>query len=109
MPWIGDERFAAVLFYATAADQTMRAGGTMGGGLSTKILWWVASGGDDLLIRGTEARSGRTFTQQVTGIGGGQFPSVPVVPSAGCWTLTETVAGRTVGAITIPVAAAVGR
>ena len=50
----------------------------------------------------------RSFTQSVAGIGGGQFPSVPVVPSKGCWTLTESVGGRTVGEITIPVVAALG-
>lgn len=105
---MGDGRFAAVLFYARGIDITMRAGGEMAKGSSTKILWWVASGGDVLTIRGKETVSGRSFTQTVTGIGGGQFPSVPVVPVRGCWTLTESVGGRDVGEITIPVTGPLG-
>lgn len=102
-PWMGDARFTAVLFYANGADPTMRALGRMRTGTSTKIFWWVAGGGDVMTVRGEELASGRTFRQVMTGIGGGQFPSVPVVPSAGCWTLTESIDGRDVGAITIPV------
>jgi len=84
----------------------MRAGGRMSPGFATKIFWWIPDGGDTLVIRGVEAASGRHFIQTVAGIGGGQFPSVPVVPGKGCWTLTESVGGRTVGAITIPVSTA---
>lgn len=106
-PWMGSDDFVAYLFYPLATtDPTMRAGGRMSAGMATKVFWWVRSGGDTLVIRGVEATSGRTFTQTVVGIGAGQFPSVPVLPGAGCWTLTESIAGKTVGAITIPVTTA---
>lgn len=107
-PWMGDARFGAFLFYAGGADPTMRAQGRMTASLRTKILWWVTGGGDVITIRGREHGSGRTFSQVVQGIGGGQFPSVPVVPTAGCWTLTESVDGQDVGAITIPVIGPLG-
>lgn len=104
---MGDDGFVAVLFYADGADPTMGTGGRMTGrgSLVSKIFWWVPGGGNDLVIHGRERATGRVFTQAVSGIGGGQFPSVPVVPAAGCWTLTETVGGRTVGAVTLPVSA----
>lgn len=105
-PWMGDARFAAVLFYASGSNPTMRARGKMTKTQTTKIFWWVAEGGNTLVVRGKERASGRSFSQVVEGIGGGQFPSVPVVPSAGCWTLTGSIGGREVGAITIPVVAA---
>ncbi len=106
-PWMGSDHFVAYLFYTVGTtDPTMRAGGRMSPGLSTKIFWWIPDGGDTLVIHGVEATSGRSFTQRFAGIGGGQFPSAPVVPSEGCWTLTESIAGKTVGAITIPVTTA---
>jgi len=107
-PWMGDARFAAVLFYAAGDDPTMRAQGRMAAGQTTKVFWWVAAGGDTMTVQGREQRSGRTFSQVMEGIGGGQFPTVPVVPSAGCWTLTVSVSGRDVGAITIPVTGPLG-
>lgn len=106
--WMGDTHFFAFLFYTATNDPTMRAGGQMSQGFATKIFWWIPGGGNTLVIRGVEATSGRSFTQSVDGIGGGSFPSIPVVPSKGCWTLTESVGGRTAGAITIPVIAALG-
>ncbi len=101
--WMGDNRFAAVLFYADGPDPRMRAGGQMNATRSTKIFWWSASGGTRLVIHGREAATGRTFNQAVDGLGAGQFPSVPVIPGPGCWTLTEDVDGSTVDSITVPV------
>lgn len=101
-----DGRVVAVLFFASHRGVTMRAGGRMTPELQTKILWSIqGAGGDPLVLRGHEP-SGRTFTQRVTGIGGGQYPSIVVVPSKGCWTLTATVAGQAAGSITVPVIAA---
>lgn len=103
-PWMGDRDFAAILWYARDARAVMRVGGRMAPGTNTKILWWVQdAGAEPLVIHGKEATTGRTFTQRVDGVGGGQYPSVPVVPAAGCWTLTETVGHRTAGAVTIAV------
>lgn len=94
--WMGNDRFVAVLFYSDGRNVTMPAGGG-------KILWWTGGHGDQLVIHGREAATGRTFVQSVTGIGAGQFPSSPAVPRAGCWTLTADVGGTTAGSITIPV------
>lgn len=103
-PWMGNDRFAAVLFYATGGDPTMAPGGTMPDGRSTKILWLVRGGDGTLTIRGTEARGG-DFTQQVERADqANSYPSTVVVPRAGCWTLTAELDGRAVGSITIPVA-----
>lgn len=107
-PWMGDGDFAAILWYARDSRAVMRAGGKMAPGTNTKILWWVqGAGNESLVIRGKEATTGRTYTQRVEGIGGGQFPSVPVVPAAGCWTLTETVGQDTAGAVTVAVGKAI--
>ncbi|HEX3811808.1 MAG TPA: hypothetical protein VHX59_03120 [Mycobacteriales bacterium] len=105
---MGDGGFGAVLFYASRYDPLMRAGGMMTRAKSTKILWWAPGGaGDPLVIHGRELASGRSFSQRADGLGDGQFPSIPDVPSAGRWTLTETANGTVLGAITIPVAAAI--
>jgi hypothetical protein len=110
LPWIGNNKFVAVLFYSRNGSPRMRAGGLMAKGESTKILWSVAGGRDDpLVIHGSESDSGKSFTQKVDGIGNGQYPSIPVVPSAGCWTLAESVAGQHVGSITVPVAPAINQ
>lgn len=111
VPWMGNDRFIAVLFYAKNGDPTMRAGGTMPNGGTTKILWWAAQASDGpLVIHGTAAE-GAAFTQTVPGLGNGQYPSIVDVPAKGCWTLRTTVRGREVGAITVPVdpPAAVGQ
>ncbi len=111
VPWIGNDHFIAVLFFARPGDETMRAGGSQTTtGTQTKILWWAEdSGSDPLVIHGHESRTSGDFTQSVDGIGGGQYPSIVNVPTPGCWTLTETVGNQTVGAITIPVMAAVAK
>jgi hypothetical protein len=108
-PWMGGARFAAVLFYADGDSPVMDAGGRMPHGKITKILWWVArQRAGPLVIHGREASSGRTFTQWIgLGVGDGQYPSLTVVPSVGCWTLTVTIGGEKAGAITVPVAAAI--
>jgi hypothetical protein len=105
-PWMGDDQFAAVLFYAKGDSPLMYAGGQMPDGDITKILWWVATPRTgSLVIHGREASSGRTFAQSIgLGVGQGQYPSQMVVPSAGCWRLTATIGSAHVGAITVPVA-----
>ena len=107
-PWMGDTQFAAVLFYAEGDNPLIYAGGQMPNGNITKVLWWVArQRTGPLIIHGREASSGRTYTQPIgLGVGQGLYPSQTVVPSAGCWTLTATIGGDKVGAITLPVAAA---
>lgn len=102
-PWMGNDRFIAVLFYATGDDPMLRTGGTMSSTRTTKILWWVAeSGGAAMELHG-RSTSGSTFTQLVPSVGGGQHPSIVNVPSVGCWTLRATIGSKTVGAVTVPV------
>jgi hypothetical protein len=107
-PWMGETQFAAVLFYARGGNPLMFAGGQMPNGNITKVLWWVArQRTGPLVIHGREASSGHIFTQSIgLGVGQGLYPSQTVVPGAGCWTLTVTIGGDKVGAITVPVAAA---
>jgi len=103
-PWMGDDRFAAVLFYAAGGDATMAPGGTMPDGRSTKILWMIRDADGPLTIRGTEARGGG-FTQEVQRADQpNSYPSIVNVPREGCWTLTAELGGRAVGSITVPVA-----
>jgi len=103
-PWMGNDRFAAVLFYAAGGDPTMAPGGTMPDGRNTKILWMIRDGEGPLTIRGTEARGG-DFTQEVPRADQpNSYPSVVAVPRAGCWTLTAALGDRTIGSITVPVA-----
>lgn len=105
---MGDKDFAAVLFYSDGHNPQMRAGGKMTPGKSTKILWSIPKAGDAELTVNGISDNGHTFAQRITGIGGGQYPSVANVPTAGCWTLRETVRGKTVGTITVPVSPAIG-
>jgi hypothetical protein len=102
MTWIGNRDFAAVLFYSTAGSSVMTAGGKMPDGRNTKILWLVRHPrAGKLTIRGSTNKSSRTFVQRVDG--GGNYPSIVVVPTAGCWTIKASLAGSTVGQITVPV------
>lgn len=100
--WIGNNDFAAVLFYSRDGDSVMTVGGKMPDGGNTKILWLVRRAAPGpLTIRGSERAGGPMFGQEVDGAG--SYPSTVVVPRRGCWTLEVSVAGRNVGLITIPV------
>jgi len=102
MTWIGTNDFAAVLFYSRDGSPIMTAGGKMPDGSNTKILWLVRDPVEgQLTIRGSTPAGGKTFVQRVEG--GGNYPSIVVVPNAGCWTLEASLAGRKVGEITVPV------
>jgi hypothetical protein len=100
-PWMGDEDFAAVLFYASRADPAMLPGGKAPNGGSSKILWLIRDSTGPLTIHGTELRKGATFTQEIDG--GGSYPSIVDVPSSGCWSLKATLQDREAGSITLPV------
>lgn len=102
MTWIGTNDFAAVLFYSGDSSSIMTAGGKMPDGSNTKILWLVRDpAAGPLTIRGITPAGGKTFVRRVEG--GGNYPSIVVVPNAGCWTLEASLAGRKVGEITVPV------
>lgn len=102
MTWIVTNDFAAVLFYSRDGSPIMTAGGKMPDGRNTKILWLVCDPVEGpLTIRGSTPSGGKTFVQRVEG--GGNYPSIVVVPNAGCWTLEASLAGRKVGEIAVPV------
>jgi hypothetical protein len=79
-------------------------------GASTKILWTIdhASISDALQIDGTNlSNAGKTFHQTinpssspVANLSQNQYPSIVVVPSAGCWQLQIT-SGQASGTITM--------
>jgi hypothetical protein len=98
-PWMGDQDFVAVLFYAAGGDPTISPGGKAPDGSATKILWLVRGATGPLTIRGT-APGGAGFTQNIDG--GGSYPSIVDIPRSGCWTIEATVAGKRVGSIVLP-------
>ncbi|MDP9094518.1 MAG: hypothetical protein M3N95_16660 [Actinomycetota bacterium] len=93
--WIGDSNAVAVLFYAPTADITIGTHGTSGVGRTSKILWFVAgSPAEPLTMRARNLTTGSRVVQTFEGAGG--YPSIPLLPDAGCWDLLETVGARTV-------------
>ncbi|HEX5407641.1 MAG TPA: hypothetical protein VFX16_35675 [Pseudonocardiaceae bacterium] len=100
IPWIGDDRFVAVLFYARGGNPDIPAHGGWSDGGSAKILWWAEGAAAQLAVHGRES-GGREFTQSFQTIGNGQYPTVVAVPEPGCWTLDAAVGSRHVGSITV--------
>jgi hypothetical protein len=60
------------------------------GRVSMKILWELRSGSAaaTLDVRGKRLNGSGSFSQTLSSIGGGQFPSIIDVPRSGCWRLT---------------------
>lgn len=70
-----------------------------GGRLRMKILWELRSGSAwTLSVRGTRLDAPGRFAQSFEG--GRSFPSIVVVPTAGCWSLTVK-AGKATGHVTV--------
>lgn len=103
-PWMGGDDFAAVLFYADDDDPTITPGGKAANGANTKILWLIREADGPLTVRGIETTRHNSFTQEVTQSDGISYPSIVVVPSAGCWRLEASVSGRVAGVVTLPAA-----
>lgn len=101
-PWMGDDDFVAVLFYAENDDPTLKPGGEFPGGKQTKILWLIRDAVGPLTIHGSAPGPQGDFTQQIDG--SGSYPSIVVVPREGCWTIDATVDGRHVGSVVLPAA-----
>ncbi|MEO3807796.1 hypothetical protein ABGB17_02195 [Sphaerisporangium sp. B11E5] len=99
---MGTTDFVAVLFYAAGGDPTIAPGGESKEGVSSKILWMVRGADGPLTIRGTEAVGRTEYTQEINPVDDVSYPSIVAVPSAGCWTLEVSVAGRVAGSITVP-------
>jgi hypothetical protein len=80
-------------------------GGTTPTGGNTKVLWRGRRLGGELVVTGSRLDGEATFRQAFKGAGGqpGYWPSIVVVPEAGCWLLTVRIVGQT-GAAGIVVA-----
>jgi hypothetical protein len=98
VPWVKVGRaFRAYLFFYAAglADgRVNRSSGTViytGGGtsaFSSKILWVARHPGATAAVRGQQLDGSGRFTENLSRVGGGAFPSIVRVPTAGCWKLT---------------------
>jgi hypothetical protein len=81
------------------------AGGRSPDGTNAKVLWRGRRLGGELVVLGSRLDGQATFRQAFKGAGGqpGYWPSIIVVPEAGCWLLTVRIVGQT-GAAGIIVA-----
>lgn len=100
--WIGDNTFAAVLFYSSEGSPTMTVGGRMPDGRNTKVLWLVPNPAEGQLeVRGSTP-DGATLSQRFDGAG--NYPSILIIPAPGCWTFSISVGReKQIGSITVPV------
>jgi hypothetical protein len=82
-------------------DLRIYAGGSDGHGKHMKVLWRprVRGAGTSLRIVGARLDDSGSFVEHWTAVGGGLFPSIVRVPSAGCWLLTLQT-GRLTATIT---------
>lgn len=93
--WIGNDKATAVLFYATGEDSTIGTSGANGPQMKSKILWLVDGKPDGpLTLNATNLTTGTRLIQGFEG--GGNFPSIPVLPDAGCWHIDAKLAHKTV-------------
>ena len=81
------------------------AGGRSPDGTNAKVLWRARPLGGTLVVTGSRLDGQATFRQEFRAAGGppGYWPSIVVVPEAGCWLLTVRIVGQT-GAAGIIVA-----
>ena len=84
------------------------AGGRTPTGGNTKVLWRARPLGGTLVVSGSRLDGQGAFRQEFKGAGGqpGYWPSIVVVPEAGCWLLTVRIVGQS-GAAGIVVTRAV--
>jgi hypothetical protein len=81
-------------------------GGRTPNGGNTKVLWRARPLGGTLVVTGSRLDGQAAFRQEFKGAGGSQpgyWPSIVVVPEAGCWLLQVRIVGQT-GAAGIVVA-----
>ncbi|MBA2461267.1 MAG: hypothetical protein H0V45_05810 [Actinobacteria bacterium] len=71
-------------------------GGRAPDGSNTKVLWLARGNGMPLRLWWTRLDGPETFQQILNAAGGvtGAYPSIPVVPTPGCWLLRVRVDGR---------------
>jgi hypothetical protein len=72
------------------------AGGKTPTGGNTKVLWRARPLGGTLVVNGSRLDTQGAFRQEFKGAGGppGYWPSIVVVPEAGCWLLTVRIVGQ---------------
>ncbi|HEU0303727.1 MAG TPA: hypothetical protein VFR32_04025 [Gaiellaceae bacterium] len=73
-------------------------GGKTPSGGNTKVLWRARPLGGTLVVSGSRLDGVGAFRQEFKGAGGpqpGYWPSIVVVPEAGCWLLTVRIVGQT--------------
>ncbi|MGH3084618.1 MAG: hypothetical protein ACRDNP_11305 [Gaiellaceae bacterium] len=72
-------------------------GGKTPTGGNTKVLWRGRPLGGELVVQGSRLDGTTNFRQAFKGAGGqpGYWPSIVVVPEAGCWLLTVRIIGQT--------------
>lgn len=104
IPWVHAGPITGYLFYyassgpwKTQPDRVLIATrGGIPGGYRTKVLWHVRGGAGTVMLIGRRLDGPGEFRQRFLSISGGYFPSIVVVPSAGCWRITAR-SGRRVG------------
>lgn len=80
------------------------AGGRTPDGGNTKVLWRATQPGGLLTVRGTQLDGFGTFRQTFTEAApSGYWPSIVVVPTAGCWLLTARGIGKAAGIVVVRV------
>jgi hypothetical protein len=103
IPWIHAGPVSGYLFYYRASgpwrsqpDRVLiTSGGGPPGGYATKILWHVRGGSARVTLVGRQLDGAGRFRERFPAIGGSYFPSILVVPSAGCWRVTVSSGRRT--------------
>ena len=77
------------------SDGLVLYAGGRNGALATKILWAFPPrrSGRALRVTGRRVDGAGTYTARFPSVGGGEFPSILSLPSAGCWSLTLRTGG----------------
>lgn len=104
VPWVNAGPVYGYLFYygangpwKTERDRALiTTRGGVRGGYRTKIFWHVRGGSLVVTVSGRRLDGSGHFRQRFPVVNGGYFPSIVVVPTAGCWRFTVT-SGRQTG------------
>jgi hypothetical protein len=101
IPWVHAGPVSGYLFYYGApgpwrSERQRAIVATRGGGpgFGTKILRHVQGGYGRVIVSGSRLDGDGRFRQSYEAIPGGYLPSYLIVPSAGCWRVTVSSAGR---------------
>lgn len=99
--WVEGPAGIAVLWYArTATVTTIGTNGTMGSDRNTKTLWIADDEPGELTLTATNLATGEAEVLQ-THEAGTNFPTVPVLPTEGCWELSVTGADGEIASVQV--------